>query len=481
MRSVPSLLIWVPAVVVAGAAVIYLFLALSSRRQPDLQMWHRLQLSSEFRARDGASVTDLGGYLEHERMVFEALETAIASSGSTEFPLGRYQPAGRNNPSTFPVDWNRTFELRPSEVRAGALLLHGLTDSPYSLRRIGEILRDRGFYVLGLRLPGHGTVPASIATASRADWRAAVRLGAAHTVRQVGKNRPFWIVGYSLGGALAVDHALAAIDDPNLDRPSRLVLLSPAVGITRFAAFARWHQPLSFLPLFEKFRWHTIYPEHDPFKYNSFPNNAAYQTHRLTREVRDRIEQIRLRGDAVALPRLLAFQSAADATVHTDAVVDDLFDVLGRADSELVVFDINRVSYMRAYFADDPTERLLQVCSPSGPPYRITLVTNADSSTSQVVARSWQAAAGQSSDEPLGLEWPEGVFSLTHVSVPFAADDPIYGDGSAGNPGWGVQLGRLEPRGERDLLAVPVELFTRLRYNPFFPYMERRLGELALD
>ena len=178
---------------------------------------------------------------------------------------------------------------------------------------------------------------------------------------------------------------------------------------------------------------------------------------------------------------MLAFQSAADATVHTNAVIDDLFGVVGRADSELVVFDINRVSYMRAYFADDPTERLRQICSPPGPPYRITLVTNADSSTPQVVARSWQGAAGQPAVVPLGLEWPAGVFSLTHVSVPFPADDPIYGDGTAGSPSWGVPLGSLEPRGERDLLAVPVELFTRLRHNPFFPYMERRLGELAVE
>jgi len=37
----------------------------------------------------------------------------------------------------------------------------------------------------------------------------------------------------------------------------------------------------------------------------------------------------------------------------------------------------------------------------------------------------------------------------------------------------------VEPRGERDLLAVPIDLFTRLRYNPFFPYIERRLVEAA--
>lgn len=474
-----SLAIWVPVVAIAVAASTYLFLALQSRHMPELEPWHTLKLGSEFRARDATSEADLADYLAHERRVFEELEAATIRFGSSELPLGRYQPDGRNNPATFPVNWNRTFEMRPTRPRGAALLLHGLTDSPYSLRRIAEILRDEGFYVLGLRLPGHGTVPASIADATRSDWRAAVRIGAKHALGQIGLEDPFWIVGYSNGGTLALDHTLAAIRDPSLGRPDRLVLLSPAVGITRFAAFGRWHRPLSILPVFEKFRWHTIYPEHDPFKYNSFPNNAAYQTHRLTREVRAGLERLQRDDRMDELPPLLTFQSAADSTVRTGAVLDDLFGRLGHGDSELVIFDINRVSYMKAYFATDPAELWARVCAPPGPPFRLTVVTNADSESQEVVARTRSSEATGPIDEPLGLQWPLGVFSLSHVSVPFSPDDPIYGAGSVAAPAWGVPLGSLEPRGERDLLAVPIDLFTRLRYNPFFPYVERRIRELA--
>ena len=53
--------------------------------------------------------------------------------------------------------------MRPPEIRGGALLLHGLTDSPYSLRHVAELLAQQGYYALGLRLPGHGTFPAAIA------------------------------------------------------------------------------------------------------------------------------------------------------------------------------------------------------------------------------------------------------------------------------------------------------------------------------
>ena len=38
---------------------------------------------------------------------------------------------------------------------------------------------------------------------------------------------------------------------------------------------------------------------------------------------------------------------------------------------------------------------------------------------------------------------------------------------------------RLVPWGERELLTVPIELFTRLRCDPFISYLERRLDDLA--
>ena len=47
-------------------------------------------------------------------------------------------------------DFNRTFEVTPDTVRGGALLIHGLTDGPYSMRAIAEQLRAEGFYSLAL-------------------------------------------------------------------------------------------------------------------------------------------------------------------------------------------------------------------------------------------------------------------------------------------------------------------------------------------
>ena len=56
--------------------------------------------------------------------------------------------------------------------------MHGLTDSPYSMRAVAEVLYRRGFEVTVLRLPGHGTLPSMMTEMHARDWTAAVELAA---------------------------------------------------------------------------------------------------------------------------------------------------------------------------------------------------------------------------------------------------------------------------------------------------------------
>jgi hypothetical protein len=78
---------------------------------------------------------------------------------------------------------------------------------------------------------------------------------------------------------------------------------------------------------------------------------------------------------------------------------------------------------------------------------------------------------------PLGLSWPAQVFSLSHVALPFAIDDPVYGSDPPDGPTPSIALGRLSPRGEKAVLTVPVETLMRIGWNPFLPYMLDRLVE----
>ena len=91
-------------------------------------------------------------------------------------PLNRFASGSLSDPNVWQYNWNRTFILEPRGTPVGGvLLLHGLTDSPYSLRSVGLALVARGYRVVGLRLPGHGTAPSGLLTFEVEDLEAATR------------------------------------------------------------------------------------------------------------------------------------------------------------------------------------------------------------------------------------------------------------------------------------------------------------------
>jgi hypothetical protein len=184
-------------------------------------------------------------------------------------------------------------------------------------------------------------------------------------------------------------------------------------------------------------------------------------------------------GRVDELPPILTFASLADATVLVEAIVERLYDRIGDPRDELVIFDINRQAAIQPFFASDPLDRMRVITDREGLQFRLTVVTNRDSASSEVVERSWRPGSPIADDRSLGVEWPSDTYSLSHVAIPFAPDDPLYGRVGETTPPSGLRLGTLEPRGERGLLRIPPDWFGRLRSNPFFPYLEKRVAEVA--
>lgn len=458
-----------------------LFAIVVTGDRDDLAPWHEHAPRSEFRAADATDGFDLDDYRALEDAVFSELDAMLRAEVTSGVGLAtsRYLPDGRNDPSTFPVNWNRTFVVERARPAGAVLLLHGLTDSPYSLRSLGERFADAGFAVVGFRLPGHGTVPEALDRVRRRDWQAAVRIAARATAAMAPDGAPFVIVGYSNGAALGLDYALAAVDEPGLPPPDRLILVSPAVGITAFAAVAGLPRALRFVPLADGLRWNSVEPEIDPFKYGSFPANAAYQTHKLTVANRRRIARLAADGRAASLPPILAFVSLADSTVKMESIAADLMMPLADPRHEMVVFDVNRQADIVALFGHDPVSRLAWLAEQAPAPWAFTAITNEGPRSRAVVEKRWPGGVEEPLTRALGMEWPETVYSLSHVALPFAPDDPLYGAIDDPERTWGLPLGSLEPRGERGLLRLSIESVMRLRYNPFYGYLERRALEFA--
>jgi alpha-beta hydrolase superfamily lysophospholipase len=449
---------------------IMLVRAFDARRQPDLQAWHINRFDMEFRAdrETGATWDD---YLLQEAAVFEELESEVVTDRGDR--ASRYNRSSRFYPGGFRHDWNHSFEMAPAEPWAAIVLVHGLTDSPYSVRALAEMFRDLGVYVVAPRMPGHGLAPAALIEVTRADWLAVVRLAVERAREAVGPDAPLIVGGYSNGGALVTKYTLDALEDPDLMVPDQVYLFSPAIGITAFARFASWHRLLASIPYFEKFRWDSILPEYDPYKYNSFPKIAGHESWMLARDLHAQLARLQADGRLASMPPLLCFQSLADATVLTEAIVTQLFDRLMAPQSELVLFDVNRLDSLGDFLGTRYPQMLERMVADRSRAYTLTVLSNLAPDSEDVVAWSRLPGGAESFHEPLGLRWPKQVYSMSHVAVPFPEDDPVYGIGTDGQ----YTLGNLNPKGEREVLTLPLTQFTRLRYNPFFPYIKARIQD----
>ena len=474
VRAVSAVLLALLTLIVGGACD-------ARFRVPDLKAWHRLNLDDLDASELGPNFT-LAQYLAREDKLFAEIrqfESTIDPAERT--PVNRYHPGSRSHPSSAGRDWNRTFETRPDVIRGGALLIHGLTDSPYSMRAVADVLRERGIYSLALRMPGHGTVPSGLVGVTWQDWLAAVRVGVRHVKASIPEGSPLILVGYSNGGALLLKYTLEALERDDAIRPAKVILLSPMIGVTPAARLAWWIGRLGVIPYFEKANWLDVVPEYNPFKYNSFPANAGFQTSSITRAVQADLDRAASDGRIAKLPPILTFQSVVDATVSTPAVVNRLYDRLPQNGSELVLFDVNHFSGIDVFVTPGDRSLVEHLFDRQPRSYRRALVTNRSAETREVEAQTVEAANAGSARRALALMWPPQVFSLTHVAIPFPADDPLYGiEGPTGTEGL-LPIGRLSPRGERAVLTVGTDTLMRLSSNPFFPYVAERIRDWVGD
>jgi len=467
-----------------GALLVLIVVGVVSlNKRPDLKVWHDTVLDAEFDRKSGPD--SFAGYLELEDRLFKQLDKMIYAriDAEDEIAVNRYFHGSLSDPARWPVNWNRTFVLGAEQPKAAVLLLHGMSDSPYSLHSIGQLLHDRGAYVIGLRIPGHGQAPSGLLDTEWEDMAAAVRLAMRELVTK-SAGAPVYIVGYSNGAALAVQYALDSLSDGKLAKIDGLVLLSPEIGISKMAALAKWQERLGHLLGLEKLAWNSLLPEYDPWKYGSFALNAGKQAYLITQEIQRQINTAAKAGTLDRMPPILAFQSVVDATVAAPALVSNLFDRLSAVPPgnfhgvpfrhELVLFDINRWAEIGPLMNYNPSAWIEPMVRGTQQNFWLTLLSNQSRDQQHVIAYSRKPGIEAVETCDTGLSWPEDVYSLSHVALPFAPDDPVYGGDQAGaSPG--IRLGDIALRGERGVLYVPAADQLRLRYNPFYRYVEHRI------
>lgn len=121
------------------------------------------------------------------------------------------------SPDGAPVDVNEFFF--PGNG-VSALLVHGLTGTPYEMRYLGEKLAERGVRVRGVRLAGHAGAPEELGLVGYDNWYESVVHGF-EDLRQYGD--PNVVIGLSLGAVLS-----ARLAADQREAVAGLVMLSPA-------------------------------------------------------------------------------------------------------------------------------------------------------------------------------------------------------------------------------------------------------------
>ncbi len=458
----------------ALAAVAFLYgWSRYARGLPALRGWHRQAPAGEFRASDARPGYTFDDYLRQEEVVFRQLGALVAGPWKAE-ALGkfdRFRAGSVCNPeNTLERNWNRSFVLAAARPIGGVLVVHGLSDSPYSLRAIAERLHAEGYTVVGLRVPGHGTCPRALAEVSWKDWTAAVKIAVAGVRRRIPEGAPLILAGYSNGGALCIHYVASTLEDPSLPAVNAVVLFSPMMGISPLARVSRLYRTVAWLSGSEKSLWSDVSAEVDPFKYCSWPMNASEQAWELTQEVERRLEAIEKSGRMGRLPPILAVQSAIDSTVVVSKLFTVLFDRLpaGGA-SEVLLFDVNRVAWLDNLLSLSFEREIRPRLERKDLPFKLTVVANAAPDSLAVTAKT--RAGELLTETPLEAAWPRDVFSLSHVAVPIPPTDPVYGTAEATAKS-GLPLGSLTMRGERGALTISDSMFIRQRNNPFYGFME---------
>lgn len=95
------------------------------------------------------------------------------------------------------------FSLPPSGApRAGVVVVHGFSGSPFEMRAIGEHLCRAGFAVEGPRLAGHDSDSRALQSTGWSDWVESVERV---LVKMLDQHKHVFVCGQSLGGLITLE------------------------------------------------------------------------------------------------------------------------------------------------------------------------------------------------------------------------------------------------------------------------------------
>lgn len=197
-------------------------------------------------------------------------------------------------------------EAQPFDFRGdrhGVLLIHGFTGSVSHMRLLGEHLRDKGFTVKGINLPGHAT---SVEDMGRYGWQQWLQAAKEACLAMKDSCEYVSVSGLSMGGVLSLIlaeqmevTAVAPISAPMAVQNKAMALAGPA---SLFIKTIQWNT--------DPVRAQLLDQRYD-YGYTGFPTRCAVDLSHLIKLARRNLY-------AITCP-VLAVQSHADETISADS------------------------------------------------------------------------------------------------------------------------------------------------------------------
>lgn len=198
-----------------------------------------------------------------------------------------------------------------------ALLLHGLSDSPFYMKDIGKLLFDQGYDVYAVLLEGHGTIDTDLQSVRLEDWQnqvsEAIESLRSHSERVL-------LAGFSTGAVLAIDYLSNHQQMPI----SGLMLFSPAIEIA--SKFAPFSCQLKGIMKWAKSQSNT---NPNPTRYNLMATNGVCQLYRLTKKIQ--------KSDGFVSIPVFSVQSEFDKTVAVDSALEFLSNLRNPLNRNIII------------------------------------------------------------------------------------------------------------------------------------------------
>ena len=154
---------------------------------------------------------------------------------------------GTRKPDPTIADIIAPFELTHPNSNKVALLIHGLTDSPFTYHDLAQVYYQQGYTVRTILLPGHGSAASALLNVEVSQWQQAIKYGIKRSVQDFDE---VILAGYSTGAALLIDYATKHTVSPKI---KALMLYSPgSEPHNKYGWIAKWIDDIPFVNWIDK-------------------------------------------------------------------------------------------------------------------------------------------------------------------------------------------------------------------------------------